>query len=120
MRQHIGVAALCGLLIVAPASAQAASEWTKGHTYFGRANWKMTYGLDNLFFGWTSLFVTPYRTARASDNPAAGVAAAATVGLAKGLWNAVGQEIGGALTFVTFLVTPLDIPIPEGGVKILK
>jgi len=41
------------------------------------------------------------------------------VGIGKGVWNAVGQTALGAAHAVTFPITALDLPLPEGGTDLL-
>jgi len=105
------LSALCAALLVAPMAASAASPWVEQPTYKEQAVGKLKYGLTNALLGWTSLFRTPMQSKDVGEN--------IFVGIGKGVWNAVGQTVGGALHFVTFPITAIDVPLPEGGTDIL-
>ncbi len=116
-------------LVAAPAIAQAAegmggakwtcsltkdytaSSWTSETSWSGRAVGKLGYGLKNLLLGWTDLFVEPKEAMDAGGNILSG--------LGTGLVQGVGNTVGGALHVVTFPLTELDVPLPEGGVSVL-
>jgi hypothetical protein len=112
MGKRIGLALLCAALLAAPMTASAASSWADGVTYGERAGGKLKFGLTNTFLGWTSLFRTPMASHRAGEN--------VFVGIGKGVWNAVGQTVGGAAHAVTFFIPQIDIPLPEGGTDVLS
>ena len=99
-------------LVVAPMLALAASPWADGVTYGEKVTGKLKYGLTNTLFGCTSLFREPIQASQAGEN--------VFVGIARGVWNAVGQTVGGAAHAVTFLVPQIDIPLPEGGTDLLQ
>ena len=109
MGKRIGLLVIGVALLCAPVMASAASEWASGATYSDQVGGKLKYGLVNTLLGWTSLFSTPYEATQAGDN--------LFVGLGQGLWNGVGQTIGGVLHLVTFPITQIDVPLPEGGVS---
>ena len=73
---------------------------------------KLGYGLTNLLLGWTEIFQEPYKAGKNGQNVLTGVG--------KGLWNAIGDTVGGALNTVTFFIPQIDVPLPEGGTDILK
>jgi hypothetical protein len=99
-------------LLAAPMSASAASPWADGATWGEKATGKLKYGLTNTLLGWTSLFRTPSEEMQAGEN--------FFVGVGHGLWNGVGQTVGGILHLVTFPLTTIDIPLPQGGTDILE
>lgn len=111
MGKRLGLLVLAAVLLAGPVSASAASSWAMETTYGAKAGGKLKYGLKNTLLGWTSLFRTPYEATQAGDN--------LLVGLGQGLWNAVGQTVGGVVHLVTFPLPQLDIPLPEGGTDFL-
>lgn len=94
-------------LLVAPTLAFAGSPWTEETGYINRTNGKFGFGLKNVLLGWTEIFTQPYDEAKGGGN--------AAVGFGKGIWNTVGQTVGGALHLGTFPVTTVDVPLPENG-----
>jgi hypothetical protein len=98
------------VLLATPALAHAASPWTDEIGYGNRAGGKFVFGLKNVLLGWTEIFTQPGDSINEGDN--------FFVGVGKGLVNAVGQEIGGALHLITFPITGIDIPLPEGGTNL--
>lgn len=84
------------------------SPWTTEPLYNQKMAKKFMFGFSNLTWGWLEIFKEPYQAV--SENrmvwPAIGV----------GLFNGIVDTIGGALQVLTSPVTPLDIPLPEGGV----
>jgi len=111
MGTRIGLVVFSLALIAAPMTASAASSWASGATYNEQAIGKLKFGLTNTLLGWTSLFRTPMNASQAGES--------VVVGIGKGVWNAVGQTALGAAHAVTFPITALDIPLPEGGTDIL-
>lgn len=109
MRKRWGLVVLAAALLCAPMVASAASSWASESTYSAKAIGKLKYGVTNALLGWTSLFRTPYQASQAGDN--------LLVGIAQGVWNAVGQTALGAVDAVTFLIPAIDVPLPEGGVE---
>ncbi len=112
MKHRVGVALIGMVLLAAPVAASAASEWTTQATYSKQAAGKLKYGVTNVLLGWTALFREPIKAARAGEN--------VFVGIGRGVWTAVGQTVGGAVHAVTFPVTAVDVPLPEGGTDVLK
>lgn len=112
MGKRVGLMVLGLALFAAPMGASAASPWADEATYGTKAVGKLKYGLTNTLLGWTSLFRTPAAEVQAGEN--------IVVGIGKGLYNAVGQTIGGALHTATFLVPAIDVPLPEGGTNLLQ
>lgn len=112
MGKRGGLLVLGVALFVGPMSASAASPWADEATYAEQALGKLKYGLTNAVLGWTSLFRTPAAEVQAGENIA--------VGIGKGIYNAVGQTALGAVHAATFLITPLDIPLPAGGTDLLQ
>jgi hypothetical protein len=112
MGKRIGLALLCAALLAAPMTASAASPWADGATYGEKATGKLKYGLTNTLLGWTSLFRTPMQASQEGQN--------VFMGIGKGVWDAVGQTVGGAAHAVTFLIPQIDIPLPEGGTDVLS
>ena len=113
MGKRLGVVVVLGIgLLAAPLFASAASPWADGATYGEKATGKLKYGLTNALLGWTSLFREPVEASKAGEN--------VFVGIGRGVWNAVGQTVGGAAHAVTFPIPQIDIPLPEGGTDLLK
>src|SRR3989338_2420212 len=112
MGKRIGLALLCAALLGAPMTASAASSWADGATYGDKSVAKLKYGLTNTLLGWTSLFRTPMQASQSGEN--------VLVGIGRGVWNAVGQTVGGIVHLVTFPIPQLDIPLPEGGTDVLS
>ena len=113
MGKRFGVVLVLALgVLAAPMLASAASSWADGATYGEKAGGKLKYGVTNLLLGWTSLFREPVQASQAGEN--------VFVGLGRGVWNAVGQTVGGAVHSVTFPIPQIDIPLPEGGTDLLQ
>jgi len=114
MRYGIRVMVVVGIVMMAPALCFAgkknsnASPWTKGETWTERTEGKLAFGLKNVLLGWTEILTEPDEVV-GTDKSVLG-------GFWKGGVNAVGQTLGGALQVITFPITSLDIPLPEGGV----
>ena len=111
MGKRMGSVVLGVALLAAPLTASAASSWTHGATYSEQASGKLKYGLTNTLLGWTSLFRTPMKSSQAGDS--------IFVGIGKGVWDAVGQTVLGAAHLITFPITAIDVPLPEGGTDVL-
>jgi hypothetical protein len=88
-----------------------ASPWTTETGWFNRAVGKLGFGVKNLLLGWTDLFVEPKEAVDGGGNVLAGIGI--------GLKDAVENTLGGAVHIVTFPVTCLDAPLPEGGTQLL-
>src|SRR3989338_8722143 len=113
MGKRFGVVLVLALgVLAAPIVAPAASSWAEGVTYGEKAGGKLKYGVTNLLLGWTSLFREPVQASQAGEN--------VFVGLGRGVWNAVGQTVGGAVHTVTFPIPQINIPLPEGGTDLLQ
>lgn len=111
MGKRVGLVVLSVALLAAPMSASA-SPWADEPTYGQQAMGKLKFGLTNALLGWTSLIRTPVKASQEGEN--------VLVGIGRGIWNAVGQTVGGGLHAVTFPLTTVDIPLPEGGTDILQ
>lgn len=119
------VVGLVGALVAAPGLGYAAdggakytlsftkdytaSPWTAETGWGTRAVSKLGFGIKNLLLGWTELFTEP-KEASAEGRSVLG-------GLGTGLVNAVGNTLGGVVHLVTFPITGIDAPLPEGGVE---
>ena len=113
MGKRLSVVLVLGIgLLAAPLLASAASPWADGATWGEKATGKLKYGLTNTLLGWTSLFREPVQASQAGEN--------VFVGIGRGVWDAVGQTVGGALHAVTFPIPQIDVPLPEGGTDLLK
>ncbi len=112
MKHRLCIALIGMAVLAAPVAASAASEWTTQTTYSKQAAGKLKYGVTNVLLGWTSLFREPIKAGRAGEN--------ILVGIGRGVWTAVGQTVGGAAQAVTFPITAVDVPLPEGGTNLLK
>jgi len=88
------------------------SPWTSEAGYVNRALAKLGFGLKNALLGWTEVILEPKRAIEGDGN--------FFVGVWKGLLNGVGQELGGAVHVLTFPLTELDAPLPDGGTQLLK
>ena len=88
-----------------------ASPWTSEVGYSNRAIGKLGFGVKNLLLGWTEIFTEPKSALDEGGN--------FFVGLGKGLKNGIEQELGGVVHLVTFPITAIDAPLPEGGTQIL-
>ncbi len=101
--------ALALVVTLLPTAAFAASPWTQAPTYGEKVKQKLEFGLDNLLLGWTEIFTEPRDYSKEHK--------CSIKGLGKGLWNALGQEVGGALHVVTFPIL-IDVPLPENGTQL--
>jgi hypothetical protein len=89
-----------------------ASPWTQEAGWSNRAIGKLGFGVKNLLLGWTDLFVEPKETIDSGGNLLAGIGI--------GLKDAVENTLGGAVHIITFPLTELDAPLPEGGTQLLS
>ena len=112
MGKRIGVVVFSVALLTGPMLASAASSWAIGPTYSDKVVGKLKFGLRNVLAGWTEIFREPVEAHKAGEN--------VLVGIARGVWNAVGQTVGGAVDVVTFLIPQIDIPLPEDGTDLLQ
>jgi hypothetical protein len=117
---------LVGLLVAAPALSYAEQQdlgakytlsltkdytpslWTQEAAYRSKAKEKLVFGGKNTLFGWLELYNEPREAVR-EDNRSV------MHGVRHGLVNMIGDTIGGASQLVTFPITNVDIPLPEGG-----
>lgn len=88
------------------------SGWTGNVGWGDRALGKLGFGVKNLLLGWTDLIVEPKEAMANGGNFFKGLG----VGLADGLAN----TLGGAVHLITFPITGLDAPLPEGGTQLLS
>ena len=86
------------------------AEWKQEQGWFNQSTSKFAYGTKNVLFGWTELLTEPYE---AAVDPKRDV----LEGIGAGLWNSVGQTLGGAVDLVTFPLPDFSVPLPEGGTK---
>ena len=86
-----------------------ASPWTAEVGWGTRAVGKLGFGIKNLLLGWTELFTEPKEASAEGRNVFGG--------LGRGLVNGLADTVGGAVHIVTFPITGLDAPLPEGGVE---
>lgn len=89
-----------------------ASPWTSEVGYGTRAISKLGFGIKNLLLGWTDLIVEPQDSMSAGGN--------FFTGLGIGLKDAVENTLGGVVHIVTFPITAIDVPLPEGGTQLLS
>ena len=89
-----------------------ASPWTHETGWANRAGGKLAFGVKNLLLGWTDLFVEPKEAMDAGENVFKGIG----IGLKDGIEN----ELGGVVHLITFPITSLDAPLPEGGTQLLS
>ena len=112
MSKRIGLWVCVMALVAAPTLALAASPWASEQGWANQSKGKLVYGLKNTLLGWTELFTEPYDAVKNGDN--------FFVGLGTGLWNGLGQTVGGALHLVTFPIPQIDVPLPQGGTQLMK
>ncbi len=99
--------AFLAVLTLISGSAFAAS----GESYGDKAKDKLVYGLKNLALGWTEILQETGEAVQAKTCP--------IKGLGNGVYNAVGDTVGGALHVVTFFAPDIKVPLPEGGTDIM-
>lgn len=90
------------------------SPWTRERGWANRASGKLLFGLKNVLLGWTEPFTRSYEAGKRNRRIVPGA-----LGFLEGVGYGVIDTIGGAQHVLTFPVTRLDIPLPEGGVKLL-
>ena len=88
------------------------SPWTSEVGWSKRAVAKLGFGVKNLLLGWTDLFVEPKEASQAGENVLKGIGV--------GLKDAIENELGGVVHIVTFPITGIDAPLPEGGTQLLN
>ncbi len=94
--------------LIAPAMGFAASPWMDNKTYAEQTSGKLGFGLTNVLLGWMDIFYEPYKADKNGKSVLGGIG--------KGLVDAIANEVGGAVHFVTFLI-PVDVPLPDNGVS---
>lgn len=130
MRVVASILMLVGLSVALPAVGEAAdmgggakytlsltkdstaSPWTSEVGYGTRALSKLGFGIKNLLLGWTDLIVEPQETMSAGGN--------FFTGLGIGLKDGIENTLGGVVHIVTFPITGIDAPLPEGGTQLLS
>jgi putative exosortase-associated protein (TIGR04073 family) len=101
------------LAVVAPnVYAFEPSPWKSESTYGAKAKAKLGYGLTNFLLGWTEIFTEIYEAGSEGGNILSG--------FGTGMWNALGDTVGGVLHAATFPCPWIDLPLPEGGTDVLK
>jgi hypothetical protein len=88
------------------------SPWTNEVGWGNRALAKLGFGVANLFLGWTDLFTEPREEIQAGGS--------FVKGLGNGLKDGVENTLGGIVHIVTFPITEVDAPLPEGGTQALS
>ncbi len=111
MSKRIGIWVMVLGLVALPSTVFAQSDWTGEMGWASQAKGKLCYGLKNVLLGWTELFTEPAEAINEGGN--------FFLGIGEGVVNAVGQTVGGVLHAVTFPITAIDIPLPEGGTQLL-
>ncbi|OQA56290.1 MAG: hypothetical protein BWY42_01074 [Candidatus Omnitrophica bacterium ADurb.Bin277] len=81
-----------------------ASPWTKEETFVDKSIGKLAFGLTNITAGWTAF---PFEIAKHGN---------IFEGIGMGIWRTATNTVGGILHTATFPI-PVDIPLPDGGVK---
>lgn len=89
----------------------SSAPWQKEREWSDQATGKLAYGLKNTLLGWTEIATEPYEAAAAKNG-------SIVKGIGEGIWNAVGQTIGGAVDVLTFPATGAVVPLPEGGIQL--
>jgi len=97
--------------VITPVLVFADSPWTNEQGYANRAGKKFAFGLENAALGWTEIFTEPTESVQESENIA--------VGFGRGIWNTIGDTVGGVLHLATFPFTTIDVPLPENGTQII-
>ena len=121
---------LAGVLVAFPAAGEAAtmgggakwtlsltkdytaSPWTHEVGYGKRALGKLGFGVKNILLGWTDLIVEPKEASESGGN--------VLTGIGMGIKDAIENELGGAVHIITFPITAIDAPLPEGGTHLLS
>ena len=88
------------------------SPWTTEKSYNRKMFEKLKFGFLNASTAFFEIFEEPYQAVKENRMFWAG--------LGQGIFHAVFDTVGGALHIVTFYLTPLDIPLPEGGVDVAR
>ena len=132
MKKNWLVVLIVGGLLVSPIVAQAAdmdhamtggakvtlsltknpapSPWTSEMGYGNRVGHKLEFGVKNLLLGWLDLFMEPRE---AHQNKVC-----IFKGIGYGLKDTIENEVGGVVHLITFPITSVDAPLPEGGIQL--
>lgn len=128
-RAGLLVVGLVALMAIVPATSYAAemaggakytlsltkdytpSPWTSEVGWSNRAISKLGFGVKNALLGWADLFTEPKEAMDGGEN--------FFVGLGRGLKDGIENEVGGLVHLVTFPITGVDWPLPEGGTQLL-
>ena len=130
MKNSWVVGLIVGLLVLAPVVAHAAegqamsgakvtlsltknstpSPWTSEMGYGNRVGHKLEFGVKNLLLGWLDLFKEPHEAYAAKGN--------VLKGIGYGLKDTLENELGGVVHVLTFPITSVDAPLPEGGLQL--
>lgn len=108
MRRFLAFLLIGMLLASGSAFATEPSPWTQETTHKEKMLGKLDFGMKNLMAGWTEIFAQPYHAIQHK--------CCVVKGLGRGLYYAVADEIGGVLHVITFPITSVDVPLPNGGV----
>jgi hypothetical protein len=128
MKNVCRFAVMTGLIVAAPAMGFAMesvgarytlsmtrdytpSPWTHEAGYLAQSKHKFVFGGKNLLLGWMELYNEPRDAAREDRS--------VMKGIGRGIVNAFGDMVGGAAHVITFPITALDVPLPEGGTDLL-
>ncbi len=87
------------------------SEWTYEDGYMQQAKQKLIFGGKNTLLGFMELYNEPRDTMRDGGK--------FIVGMGRGIRNTIADTLGGALHLVTFPITAVDMPLPDGGTNVL-
>ncbi len=85
-------------------------EAMENSVYLDEAQIKLTTGLSNVLVGWSDILAEPEAALENGTSP--------WKGLGKGFVDAFANTFGGLIQVVTFPLTQLDIPLPDGGVEL--
>ncbi len=87
------------------------SPWTVEEGYLHRAKDKLAFGGKNTLLGWMELYNEPRDMHRQQGSM--------LKGFGYGMANMLGDTVGGAVHLLTFPITAVDVPLPEGGTDVL-
>lgn len=111
--EHGGQEAMAGAkMTLSTTKDYTASPWTNEVGWSKRAVSKLGFGVKNLLLGWADLFTEPKEASEAGESVLKGIGV--------GLKDAIQNEVGGVVHIVTFPITGLDAPLPEGGTQLLS
>lgn len=107
MSKKAAILVIVSVILSAPL-AYAASPWEAAPSYGEKVTQKLEFGLQNFLGGWTEIYFAPIR---AKKDGCCVVKASG-----EGVINALIYTAGGVLHAATFLI-PVDIPLPNNGIK---